>query len=151
TEDKPTEAASLNVLSVKREIKQGDKVMPALEGQSLPAFLTMTKPGFDSDGLIIDTTSDLREFSKWDSVVLNRGALQELAPGHMLGIYRNSPLVIDAKDGPVYVEDGNKLQKALRHFGENSIQLPREKVGELMVFKVSERTSFAIVTRNQRP
>lgn len=151
TDDTPTEAASLNVLSVKREIKQGDKVMPALEGQSLPAFFTMSKPTFDIQGLIIDTTSDLREFSKWDIVVLNRGALQELAPGHMLGIYRNSPLVIDGKDGPVYIEDGNKLQKALRNFGDNSIQLPREKVGELMVFKVSERTSFAIVTKTQLP
>ena len=151
TDDSPTEAASLNVLSVKREIKQGDKVMPALDGQSLPAFFIMTKPKVDVSGTIIDTTSDLREFSKWDIVVLNRGALQELEPGHMLGIYRNSPTVIDADDGPVYVEDGNKLQKALRNFGENSIQLPREKIGELMVFKVSERTSFAIVTKTQRP
>ncbi|MGI5309901.1 LysM peptidoglycan-binding domain-containing protein [Rheinheimera sp. WS51] len=151
TEDKPLEAASLNVLSVKREIKQGDKVMPALEGQSLPAFFIMTKPTFDIEGLIIDTTSDLREFSKWDIVVLNRGSLHELTAGHMLGIYRNSPVVFDGKDGPVYIEDGNKLQKAMRNFGDNSIQLPREKVGELMVFKVAERTSFAIVTKNSSP
>jgi hypothetical protein len=29
--------------------------------------------------------------------------------------------------------------------------MPREKVGELMVFKVSERTSFAIVTGTKKP
>ena len=151
TEEMPTEAASLNVLSVKREIKQGDRLMPALEGQSLPAFFVMTKPDFSIDGLIIDTTSNLREFSKWDIVVLNRGVLQNIKAGHMLGIYRNSPLVIDDKDGPVYVEDASKLQRTFKNFGSDTIQLPREKVGELMVFKVSERSSFAIVTKTQRP
>ncbi|MBZ9613303.1 LysM peptidoglycan-binding domain-containing protein [Rheinheimera maricola] len=147
----PAEASSLNVLSVKREIKQGDRILPALEGQSLPAFFVMSRPGFDINGLIIDTTSDLREFSKWDIVVLNRGTRQELKAGHMLGIYRNSPMVIDGPDGPVYVEDANRLQKMFRNISEDAIQLPREKVGELMVFKVSEQTSFAIVTKTQRP
>lgn len=151
TEDSPTEAASLNVLSVKREIKQGDRLMPALEGQALPAFFVMQKPEFDVDGTIIDTTSNLREFSKWDIVVLNRGSLNELKAGHMLGIYRNSPTVIDGEDGPVYVEDATKLQKMLKNYSDDTIVLPREKVGELMVFKVSERTSFAIVTKTQRP
>jgi hypothetical protein len=151
TEESPTEAASLNVLSVKREIKQGDRLMPALEGQALPAFFIMQKPEFDIIGSIIDTTSNLREFSKWDIVVLNRGSLNELKAGHMLGIYRNSPTVIDGKNGPVYVEDANKLQKALKGFGDNSIVLPREKVGELMVFKVAERLSFGIVTKTQQP
>ena len=59
--------------------------------------------------------------------------------------------MIDGKNGPVYVEDANKLQKMFKNFGEDTITLPREKVGELMVFKVSERTSFAIVTKTQRP
>jgi len=151
TEDTPTEAASLNVLSVKREIKQGDRLMPALEGQALPAFFVMTKPDFDVNGTIIDTTSNMREFSKWDIVVLNRGNLQSVKAGHMLGIYRNSPIVIDGEAGPVYVEDANKLQKMFKNFGDSTIALPREKVGELMVFKVSEQTSFAIVTKTQRP
>ena len=111
----------------------------------------MQKPEFDVTGTIIDTTSDLREFSKWDIVVLNRGALNELKAGHMLGIYRNSPTVIDGKNGPVYVEDANKLQKMFKNFSDDTIALPREKVGELMVFKVSERSSFAIVTKTQRP
>uniref|UniRef100_A0A486XWV3 Uncharacterized protein with LysM domain, COG1652 n=1 Tax=Rheinheimera sp. BAL341 TaxID=1708203 RepID=A0A486XWV3_9GAMM len=149
--DTPLEASSLNVLSVKREIKQGDRLLPALEGQSLPAFFVMKKPDVAFNGLIIDTTSDLREFSKWDIVVLNRGAQQEMKAGYMLGIYRNSPVVIDGENGPVYIEDANKLQKMMKNYGEITIQLPREKVGELMVFKVSDTTSFAIVTKTQRP
>lgn len=151
TDSTPIEAASLKVLSVKREIKQGDRVMPALDGQALPAFFVMQKPEFEINGTIIDTTSNLREFSKWDIVVLNRGSLNELKPGHMLGIYRNSPTVIDGKNGPVYVEDATKLQKMFKNFGDDTIALPREKVGELMVFKVSENVSFGIVTKTQQP
>ena len=86
-----------------------------------------------------------------DIVVLNRGLINDMQAGQMLGIYRQSPAVIDGKNGPVYVEDANKLQKMFRNFGENSISMPREKVGELMVFKVAERVSFAIVTSTRRP
>lgn len=150
TEDKAAEASSLNVLSVKREIKQGDRLMPALEGQALPAFFVMTKPEFAINGSIIDTTSNLREFSKWDIVVLNRGSLQQLKAGHIVGVYRSSPTVIDSPDGPIYVEDAPKLKKMIKNFGQ-TITLPTEKVGELMIFKVAERTSFAIVTKTQRP
>ncbi|WP_333608489.1 LysM peptidoglycan-binding domain-containing protein [Arsukibacterium sp.] len=151
TDSNPIEPASLHVLSVKREIVQGDRVMPALEGQSLPAFFVMTRPEHDVNGLIIDTPSNLREFSKMDIVVLNRGLIHDLKAGHMLGIYRNSPTVVDGRNGPVYLEDASKLEKMTRRLGSNAIEMPREKVGELMVFKVSERVSFAIVTKTQRP
>lgn len=151
TEETPEEAASLNVLSVKREIKQGDRLMPALEGQALPAFFVMQKPEQDVNGTIIEASSGLRELSRWEVVVLNRGSEETLKPGYMLGIYRNSPTVIDGRNGPVYVSDANKLQTVFKSFGDDTIQLPREKVGELMVFKVTERTSFAIVTKTLQP
>jgi hypothetical protein len=69
----------------------------------------------------------------------------------MLGIYRNSPTVIDGKNGPVYLEDATKLQKVMRDFGGEALSMPQEKVGELMVFKVAEKVSFAIVTQTSRP
>ncbi|GGW65758.1 LysM peptidoglycan-binding domain-containing protein [Alishewanella tabrizica] len=142
--------ASLNVLSVTREIRQGDKVIPAYDNQALPAYFVMTKPEQPVDGQIIAATSDLREFAKMDIVVLNRGQAQ-LAAGHMLGIYRSSPTVVDGREGPVYLEDATKLQKVLRDFGGEALAMPREKVGELMVFKVSDNVSFAIVTQTSRP
>lgn len=142
--------ASLNVLSVVREIRQGDKVIPAYDNQALPAQFMMTKPEHDITGRIIATTSNLREFAKMDLIVLNRGQ-QELNPGHMLGIYRQSPTVVDTRNGPVYLEDASKLQKVMRDFGGEALMMPREKVGELMVFKVSEKVSFAIVTQTSRP
>ncbi len=63
----------MQIIDIKQEIKQGDKLLPAAEGQSLPAFFTMRAPEQPIEGSIIDTTADLREFSSWDIVVLNRG------------------------------------------------------------------------------
>lgn len=145
------EPASVAVIDVKQEIRQGDRLLPAAQGQSLPAFFVMTKPEQSIEGLIIDTTSDLREFSKWDIVVLNKGELADVKPGHMFSIYRKSPTVVDTKTGPVYQADATKYQKLTGGIDGDALEMPREKVGQLMVFKVSERTSFAIVTETKRP
>lgn len=145
------EAATVMVSDVRQEIRQGDRLLPAADGQSLPAFFVMQRPETPVDGTIISSTTALREFSKWDIVVLNRGELDDLKPGHMYGIYRNSPTVVDSKDGPVYLDEANRLQKLTGGMAGNQMVMPREKVGQLMIFKVSERTSFAIVTSTLKP
>lgn len=150
TEDNAIVPASLQVLNLHREIRQGDKVIPAYDTEALPAHFLMSKPQHDIEGTIIAAASELREFARMDVVVLNRGQ-HELRPGDMLGIYRNSPTVIDGKNGPVYLEDATKLQKVMRDFGGEALSMPQEKVGELMVFKVAEKVSFAIVTQTSRP
>lgn len=147
----PVEPASLNVLSIKQEIRQGDKVIAIQDDQLLPAFFVMSQPVQDISGNIIDTMSKLRELSKWDVVVLNRGLTHELQAGNMLAIYRQSPTVIDSGKTPTYLEDSNKFQKVFQRNNQYEVTLPQEKVGELMVFKVAEQVSYAIVTKTQRP
>lgn len=143
--------SSIQVIDVKQEIKQGDRLIPASDGQSLPAFFVMRKPEKVIEGVIIDTTSDLREFSKWDIVVLNTGAIQDVVPGHMFSIYRKSPSVVDTSRGPLYMSDASKYEKLTGGIEGEVLQMPREKIGQLMVFKVADRVSFAIVTSTSRP
>jgi LysM repeat protein len=146
-----SEPASVAVIDVKQEIRQGDRLIPAADGQSLPAFFMMRKPAKAIAGTIIDTTSDLREFSSWDIVVLNKGLQDEVQPGYMFGIYRQSPTVVDSGKGPVYISDASRYQKLMGGIDGDRIDMPKELVGELMVFKVAERTSFAIVTGTKKP
>lgn len=152
---KNAEPASARVKGVKREIRQGDFLIPALEGQTLPAFFTMKRPDSNIDGLIIDTTSKHREFSSMDVVVINKGENDSLKAGHMLDIRRQSPTVIDGKNGPEYKDFASRYDKAMSGFGEgeNSREwkMPKEKVGELMVFKVYDNVSYAIVTKTLQP
>ena len=149
--DEANQPASVRVIDIKQEIRQGDRLLPAAEGQSLPAFFVMSKPERVIDGDIIDTTADLREFAKWDIVVLNRGQLDEVKAGHMFAIYRKSPSVVDSKSGPVYLNDASTYEKLTGGVQGEVLDMPREKVGQLMVFSVSERTSFAIITSTIRP
>lgn len=145
------EPASLNIVDIKQEIRQGDRLLPAADGQSLPAFFTMRRPEQPLTGVILDTTSNLREFSTWDIVVLNKGLKDNVKAGYMFGIYRQSPTVVDTAAGPVYTSDATLYQQVTGGLDGDSVQMPQEKVGDLMVFKVAERTSFAIVTGTRKP
>lgn len=151
TGDGLAEPATVQIIDIKQEIKQGDKLLPAAEGQSLPAFFTMRQPERPIEGTIIDTTADLREFSSWDIVVLNRGEQDQIKPGHMFAIYRQSPTVVDSSKGPVYLTDASKYQKLTGGINGAVLPMPKEKVGQLMVFKVAELSSFAIVTSTVKP
>tara|TARA_B100000700_G_scaffold45101_1_gene47014 strand:- start:316 stop:1443 length:1128 start_codon:yes stop_codon:yes gene_type:complete len=153
--------ASVFVNDVKREINAGDFLLPVSEGQSLPAFFKMRRPDKDIDGEIIASTNELREFSKMDIVVLNRGLTDEVKAGHMFDIRRQSPTVVDGDDGPSYKEDASTYEKVASNIeesfnfeedGDNTTwHMPKEKVGELMVLKVQDRVSYAIVTKTLRP
>ncbi|WP_446728545.1 LysM peptidoglycan-binding domain-containing protein, partial [Pseudoalteromonas sp. G4] len=147
--------SSVRVKNVKREIRQGDFLMPALEGQTLPAFFMMKRPETAISGTIIDTTSKLREFSTMDVVVLNRGERDALKAGHVLDIRRASPTVVLTSDGPKYKDAASRYERTMSYFGDGEDsrewKMPKEKVGELMVFKVYEKVSYAIVTKTLEP
>jgi len=145
------EPASVTVLDVKQEIRQGDRLIPAADGQTLPAFFMMRKPEAALSGTIIDSTSEMREFSSWDIVVLNKGLQDGVKAGYMFAISRQSPTVVDSSRGPVYTSDATKYQKIMSTIDGERIEMPKEQIGELMVFKVAERTSFAIVTGTKKP
>jgi len=153
--------SSLRVESVKREIQQGDFLMPAMEGQMLPAYFDIHRPSESVTGNIIASPRQVREFSTMDVVVLNLGSEQNIEAGHVLDLERQSPTVIDGPRGPRYPEDSSKYEKLLSDvsqlFGDGSDEdnttwtMPKEKVGELIVFKVYDKVSYALITKNQHP
>jgi len=152
--------ASVKVELVKQEIKPHDFLMPAMEGQMLPAYFTMKRPDTTMNGTIIASANELREFSTMDIVVLNLGA-DKVEPGYVLDIQRQSPEVFDGREGPRYREDSSSLEKLISDTNEffgiesdedsNVWHMPKEKVGELMVFKVYDNVSYALIVKNQHP
>ncbi|WP_404341607.1 LysM peptidoglycan-binding domain-containing protein [Pseudoalteromonas mariniglutinosa] len=153
--------ASVKIENVKQEIKPNDFLMPAMAGQTLPAYFTMKRPETPVSGTIIAAISELREFSTMEIVVLNLGSSQHIKAGHVLDVERQSPDVFDGSNGPRYKEDSNRLEKLVSATNEllgieadkNSMlwHMPTEKVGELMVFKVYENVSYALIVKNQHP
>ncbi|MBQ4812624.1 peptidoglycan-binding protein [Pseudoalteromonas luteoviolacea] len=153
--------STLRVDDVKQEIKAGDFVMPIAQGQDHKAAFQMSKPSQAVDGKIIASGNRHTEFGAMSVVVLNLGSSQKLVEGSVLNILRQSPTVIENEDGPRYLEDSSSLDKLIGDigslFGEDNSEdstvwhMPSEKVGELMLFKVYDNISYAMVTKTSHP
>ena len=147
--------AALHVIKSLTEIRAGDKVLPVNQGQMQPVFFKMTKPDGPLDATIIASPSNFREYSKYDIVVINTGRAKV---GNMLDIYHRSPTVVNDPDGPKYFEDSSRFAKMTGSLLDATtdgtgriMQMPKEKIGELMVFKVYDKLSYAFVTAASRP
>ncbi|MFT4927172.1 MAG: hypothetical protein ACI8WB_003278 [Phenylobacterium sp.] len=140
------------------EVKAGDKVLPANIGQTLPVHFNITKPDVPLDATIIASPQQYRQYSKFDVVVLNVGLSQQAKVGNMLDIYHQSPRVLDMNKKPGYYEDAPRFKKfagwMTNKINENSQVLrnmPKEKVGQLMIFKVYQNISYALITGTTKP
>lgn len=150
--------ATLLVTSSFTEIKAGDKVLPANEGQMQPVFFKISQPQGDIDATIIASPSQYSEYSKYDIVVINRGHNADAKVGNMLDIYHRSPTVVNDPDNPKYLEDSSRFSKMVGSvFGQSTDgsgtiqQMPKEKIGEMMIFKVYDNLSYAFVTTASKP
>ncbi|MCG7551142.1 LysM domain-containing protein [Pseudoalteromonas sp. Of7M-16] len=153
--------STVKVETVKREIKAGDFVMPLSQGQDHKANFKMSKPSQGVEGEIIASSNQHREFGPMSVVVLNVGSKQRLVEGNILDIFRQSPTVVERDGTPKYIEDSSSLDKLIGDVGswfgegnsENSTvwHMPSEKVGELMLFKVYDNISYAMVLKTSHP
>jgi hypothetical protein len=135
----------------RREVKQGDRLLPMPQQSEYPQFFQLQSPETQVSGVIVDSASEWREFAKGEIVLLNQGQNAQLQPGHLLGIFRQSPAVVDMGDKPSYPEDSEKLQRILHEVVGSAEQMPTELVGQLMVLKVGEHSSFAMILRTEQP
>ncbi|MBU0914166.1 MAG: LysM peptidoglycan-binding domain-containing protein [Gammaproteobacteria bacterium] len=141
----------IEVQKSRREVKQGDRLLPMPQQSVYPDFFELQSPETVVSGVIVDSASEWREFAKGEIVLLNQGLNAQLQPGHLLGIFRPSPAVVDFGDKPSYPEDSDKLQRILHEVVGSADEMPTELVGQLMIVKVSEHSSFAMILRTEQP
>lgn len=141
----------IEVQKSRREVKQGDRLLPMPQQSVYPDFFQLQSPETAVSGVIVDSASEWREFAKGEIVLLNQGQNAQLQPGHLLGIFRPSPAVVDFGDKPSYPEDSDKLQRILHEVVGSANEMPTELVGQLMVVKVGEHSSFAMILRTEQP
>jgi hypothetical protein len=141
----------IEVQKSRREVKQGDRLLPMPQQSVYPDFFQLQSPDAQVSGVIVDSASEWREFAKGEIVLLNQGQNAQLQPGHLLGIFRQSPSVVDFGDKPSYPEDSDKLQRILHEVVGSTDEMPTELVGQLMIVKVNEHSSFAMILRTEQP
>jgi hypothetical protein len=124
------EVSTVLVASAIQEISKGDRLTVAPPVQSAP--YVPHAPSRPIVGRVIaGSDGTVSEMGTYSVVILNRGARDGLEVGNVLGLYRSE----------------GKLPVSATRF----LQLPEQRYGLLMVFRVFERMSYGLVMTSSRP
>ena len=133
-----------------REVRPNAIVLPVNDGQLYPSYFTMQAADPMIKGSIIKATSDNREFGKFEVVMINKGAQDAVKQGDVLTIKRKSPAVVETENGPVYTTDTSKWYK-IGGDDTSDYKMPEEPIGQMMVFRVYDQVSMALILKTQKP
>jgi len=139
--------ATLFVNSANREIRSGNFVLPIHQGQLLPSYFTMRPADNKFRGAIIQSHTQGREFSQLEVIMINRGSEHQVQLGDVMAIKRKSPSVVETKNGPRYQSEVSRWDK----IGEPNYIMPEENIGRMMVFKLYDKTSMALILTTSKP
>jgi LysM domain len=125
------EITTFFVSNSREEVQIGDRVLPT-EERAVDSTFFPSAPGVEVDGQVIAVTSGVTQVGQFDVVVLDRGERNGLVTGNVLAIYKRGALAND-------------------RVANQTIRLPSERAGLLMVFRVFDKLSYALVLGTERP
>ena len=126
--------STLDVTRAYQEIFNSDILLP-MEEQKLDFNFIPRPPVEEVKGEIMSVFQGVAQIGQYNIVVLNVGEREGIEPGHVLAIYQRG----------VRVRDPNKI------WMWDTVDLPDERAGILMVFRVYDKMSYALVMEAQRP
>ncbi len=120
-----------------REALAGDRLVP--ETVDIPLNFFPKAPDMNVDGRIISVVDGVSLIGQYQVVVLNRGARDGLAPGDVLTVFQAGETVRDRFAGRSFLSTNSGFM------GGESVTLPEEAAGTVMIFKVYDRIGYALV------
>ncbi|MBB1269740.1 LysM peptidoglycan-binding domain-containing protein [Shewanella sp. SR44-3] len=147
------EISKIKLLTNLQETKVGFRVAP-VEDQALMSALFMPKAAQLTEPTeVLAIEKDIREVGKLDVVYLDRGKADGIEPGHVFAIYRDGEKIVIGQDGlPVREIDRSSYDNLVAKFSNDRVyQVPDVFNGNVMVFKVFEKTSMALIMSNAHP
>jgi hypothetical protein len=134
------ELAHLAVLDAGREILQGDKLVP-LKTDIGDDFVISSPPNKKLNGQVIAIGGDDRTIGgKYSTLAINRGKRDGLVPGSVVAIFARGEAVRD-----LYSRGQNWMSYTATY---DTVQLPKERSGTLLVYSVHDRMSYGIVVES---
>lgn len=112
-----------------REIISGDRLMPPGRGLAQSRYIPRV-PDRPIDGRIIHLVDAISQVGANQVVVVNVGAQEDLEVGHVLGIEQSGGTVDDP-----HADNGDDAR----------VDLPPQRVGTLMLFKVFDDLAYGLV------
>jgi len=125
--------ATVSLTDTNREALNGDRLIP--ETVDIPLNFFPKAPDIDIDGSIISVVDGVSLIGQYQVVVLNRGARNGLAPGDVLTVFQAGDEISDRyADGILNTISGGE-----------TVKLPDEEAGTVMIFKVYDRIGYGLV------
>lgn len=124
--------STLLITRANREVLKGDRLLAPLDEQ-LDQYFTPRAPESSVNGQIISVLDGVSRIGRLQTVVINRGRLDGLEAGHVLAVHRAGDTVRDTVGG-----------------GKDEIKLPDERAGTLMVVRLFDNISYALVMEATR-
>jgi len=123
--------ATMAVTSTREEVQIGDRVLPTEERKVSSNFYPSGSPE-GVRGEIISVFGGVSQVGQYDVVVINRGEREELQVGNVMAIYKRGAVARD-------------------RIANETIRLPSERAGLMMIFRTFEKLSYALVLSAERP
>lgn len=120
--------ATVYIERSKRESTKGDRLLP-IDEDDFNSNIIPHAPEKSVNGYIIDVVDGVSNVGRYQIVTLNRGEADGLEIGHVLDVYQQGEEVSDDVAGRL----------------SWSVDLPSEKAGSVLVFRVFNEVSFALV------
>ncbi len=131
--DRTGDPSTLRMIESVREAVVGNFLME--EEDIVPLNFLPRPPDTEIDGRIISVLDGASLIGEYEVVVINRGSQEGLEPGHVLRVWQTGRTIRDTQRGA---------------FGQK-VRLPDEPAGTMMVFRTSERLSYALVMEATTP
>ena len=114
------------------EVRRGDRVLPEYD----PMLPTLFYPTYAEDivpgGHVIRVMGSIATAAKHSVVTIDRGSLQGVQVGHVFSVNQKGEIVTDPKT-------------------KERVQLPGQRIGNVMVFKTFDQLSYAYVLDSELP
>lgn len=125
--------ATLLLTATEQESVKGDRLLPVTEDVAIQNFQPKA-PATNINGAIISVLNGITQIGQHDVVVVDRGASDGLTVGDILQINHRGATIKDA----VTPDPGD------------TVTLPDEKAGIMMIFRTFDRVSFGLVMHATR-
>lgn len=123
--------ATMDITRTSQEIRIEDRLLPNAD-RAVESTFYPKAPEQDINGVIMTVEGGVTQVGRMNVVAINKGGRDSLQAGDVLAIHKDGKVVKDRITG-------------------RPVKLPDERAGLLMVFRVFEKMSFAIVLDATRP
>ncbi|MCR8914225.1 LysM peptidoglycan-binding domain-containing protein [Marinobacter panjinensis] len=126
-----SDVLTLRLKQSSEEVRIGDRLLVGEERRITTSFVP-SSPDSDIEAEMISVDGGVNQIGQFDVVAINRGEREGLKPGNVMAVLKSGNLVRD----PVTNE---------------TIELPSERAGLMMVFQTYEKMSYGLILQATRP